>query len=339
MPTPAPSPLPPLPGRSRMPADRPRNRRPAGCAILLLCLPLLLAAAPDPRATGAGARGNALSVAGATATSSSPRDTDRDGLSDLIEESSGTDAFEADSDRDGIPDGVEDRNLDGIVSQGESDPRVPGLFPGTYPHIPEPMLFDLVRGLGARRGELEVNVLAATNLGRRRGFSLAPEIEWAFADGHAVELEFPIQDTELEALKVALQGTLPETERAFIHGWQFIAEHQLRGLTELTALYLAGLRPWRQVSLFGMLGGRLGISKDGHVEPEFLFNPSVFYDLSERLTFGLENNLRIDRRTGWIGLPQWHWQATRHFRVQAGAGIEVARGRAHPVAVLRVVVE
>lgn len=35
---------------------------------------------------------------------------------------------------------------------------------GDYPDVPEPMVFDMVRPLGARAGELEVNTLAQTRL-------------------------------------------------------------------------------------------------------------------------------------------------------------------------------
>ena len=61
------------------------------------------------------------------------------------------------------------------------------------PEIAEPMVFDLVRPLGARRGELEVNALAQRNLsGPDRNVEWAPEIEYAVADGFAVELELPL---------------------------------------------------------------------------------------------------------------------------------------------------
>jgi len=52
------------------------------------------------------------------------RDSDADGLSDSIEDATGTHPEKPDSDGDGIPDGVEDRSLNGIVDPGESDPRL-----------------------------------------------------------------------------------------------------------------------------------------------------------------------------------------------------------------------
>ena len=50
-------------------------------------------------------------------------DSDGDGLSDLLEQETGTNPFDADSDDDGISDGTEDANRNGVVDEGETDPR------------------------------------------------------------------------------------------------------------------------------------------------------------------------------------------------------------------------
>ncbi|TVQ94833.1 MAG: hypothetical protein EA397_00685 [Deltaproteobacteria bacterium] len=102
-------------------------------------------------------------------------DSDGDGIPDHIELETGTSPLDADTDGDGIDDGVEDANPDGVVDPGESDPRRPGLSPGARPHIPEPLFFDLVRGLGASKGELEVNVL----MGLSRPREGRTMLEWA----------------------------------------------------------------------------------------------------------------------------------------------------------------
>ena len=77
-------------------------------------------------------------------------------------------------------------------------------------HIPEPMVFDLVRGLGAGKGEFEANVLAEFPLDRTasREIEWAPEVEYAFADGLALEFELPFEDGELEGYKGAFQWTI-----------------------------------------------------------------------------------------------------------------------------------
>jgi hypothetical protein len=62
--------------------------------------------------------------------------------------------------------------------------------------IPEPLNFDLVRGLGARQGELEINSLADFPLNNtsNRGVEWAPEIEYALFNNFAIELEFPFKN-------------------------------------------------------------------------------------------------------------------------------------------------
>jgi hypothetical protein len=223
-------------------------------------------------------------------------------------------------------------------------PSAEGLYPGAYPHIPEPMVFDLVRGLGAARGELEANALAITRLRRGAQLAWAPELEWAFADGHAVELELPMINQTLDSLKLALQGTLPERQRRFIHGWQLIGERFLRTKSyETTALYLAGVRPsGSAVSLFAMTGARLAAGGSAPRSLEWLVNPSLYVDLGGHLTVGLENNLAFHARgrlAELYSIPQVHWQMTRHMRLQIGGGVSVVHGQVAPVLATRLVLE
>ncbi len=87
------------------------------------------------------------------------------------------------------------------------------------PRIPEPMVFDLIRPLGAKRGEAELNSLGRIPLSRkarqvdgvsdplglvrrsqdRQGTEWAPEIEYALTDGLAVEFELPMENLSVEA--------------------------------------------------------------------------------------------------------------------------------------------
>jgi len=50
-------------------------------------------------------------------------DSEGEGLSDDLENSTGTNPNAADTDDDGIPDGVEDGNQNGIWNVAETDPR------------------------------------------------------------------------------------------------------------------------------------------------------------------------------------------------------------------------
>jgi hypothetical protein len=67
--------------------------------------------------------------------------------------------------------------LSTVASGGQIHSGAPQPEPAAV-HIPEPMIFDLVRGLGARRGEFEVNVLTQVPLNdtRSRAVEWAPEI-------------------------------------------------------------------------------------------------------------------------------------------------------------------
>jgi len=110
-------------------------------------------------------------------------------------------------------------------SHHETIERVSGEENG--PQVPEPMVFDLIRPLGAKRGEAEVNVLGLIPLRQRSGtvddvpdplglvrrspdsqeFEWAPESELALMDGFAVEVEFPLENSHLESYKAAAQLT------------------------------------------------------------------------------------------------------------------------------------
>jgi hypothetical protein len=270
-----------------------------------------------------------------------PRDSDQDGLSDELERRTNTDPFDADSDDDGVPDGAEDRNRDGVVSHRESDPRRPGLFPGTAPHIPEPLVFDLVRGLGAARGELEVNTLAIVGL-RDGHVHWAPEVEWAFARGHALELELPVLDRELEAVKLALQGTLPSGLPRVVHGWQTFGEVSLDdGMPRGVLLYLLGHRFARRWSYLGMLGGAAPLARLGQRQGSVLLNASLFADPAEWVTLGLESNVSVDLDGGWrVALfPQGHFQVGKRVRFQVAPGVAFAPQGVEPLAAVRLILE
>lgn len=270
-----------------------------------------------------------------------PLDSDGDGIPDEVERRTGTDPIDADTDGDGVPDGVEDANRDGRVDPGESDPRRAGLFPGANPHIPEPMNFDLVRGLGARQGELEVNALFALSRprGGRTTLQWAPEVEWAVVDNFAVELELPMVDRHVEAYKGAIQWTAPQLGPAIAHGVQVLGEYLIDDrITEVSALYLAGVRTGR-VSWFAMAGPRLEVGQELVVAGQV--NPSVFYDADEAITLGLEGNVSFakSQSVDMRALGQVHWQVSQKLRIQAGGGVTTSPGGAVPVGVARIILE
>lgn len=209
--------------------------------------------------------------------------------------------------------------------------------------LPEPLVFDLVRGLGARRGELEVNVLALFPLGDagEREVLWAPEVEYAVLDGFALELELPFEGSELEAYKLAGQVTFGTAFRdRYIHGTQFIAEYfDATEVWELTLLYLAGSRFSETWSALAMLGLRAEKGDASGNDREALLNVNVFADVAHRLTVGLETNFAGGKDGGseLLLMPQVHWEVAEHFMIQAGLGGLLTRDETDPTASLRVI--
>jgi hypothetical protein len=196
---------------------------------------------------------------------------------------------------------------------------------GAVVPMPEPMVFDLVRPLGAKRGELEVNTLFQQSTQRGAPLEWAPEIEWAFRDGLAIEAELPMVNGEVKTYKGALQGTLtPSRSGRFQHGWHVIGQQVLadRSLSA-DLLYLAGYRPWPRVTVFSMSGARRSVI-DGDVTVQTVQNTSLFYQPSSRVILGLETNLVLgaaDRRAQLI-MPQVQLEVAGRYLVEFGLGAE-----------------
>lgn len=211
--------------------------------------------------------------------------------------------------------------------------------------IPEPLVFDLVRGLGARRGELETNVLFQAPFDDRdRSHVLwAPEIEYALADGFALEFELPFRGSELEGYKFAGQYTFGTAfEDHYIHGTQVIAEYvDDPDLWELTLLYLPGIRFDETWSALLMLGVRTETGDARGDDTEALANVNVFADVGPHLTLGLETNFAsgLGDHSEWLVLPQVHWEVTDTFMLQAGAGAEFTDGGTYGTVALRAILE
>jgi hypothetical protein len=201
------------------------------------------------------------------------------------------------------------------------------------PHIPEPMVFDLMRGLGARRGELEFNVLNLVP--QRRGslstYQWAPEVEYAPFDGFAVEFELPIYRTRIEDLKFGAQYTIGTAfDDAFIHGLQGLMQYNLdRRRWTPVALYLAGLRFNKTWSAFGMFGFGVGplVFPFEDLPPqtgtELIVNLSLFADITDDFVLGVETNTSQSLRgpSEFLVMPQMHWTASENIKVQFGYGM------------------
>jgi len=243
------------------------------------------------------------------------------------------------------------------LSVTESDVR-----PG--PNVPEPMVFDLIRPLGVRQGEFEANVLGILPLSRLRtsdpqfdfvggsdsediksgALELAPEIEYGLFDNFAVELELPIVDSELVAVKGAAQYTFTAgTTANFTHGVQNIVLHDLTSYSLSTSLlYLAGYRFSPRWSALAMLGANREFGGDNPSSRTLgIFNASLFAQLGPSLTLGLETNYANTARgnSSILVMPQVHARLSERFSAQIGVGSQTREGQSAAEMIFRLVAE
>jgi hypothetical protein len=270
-------------------------------------------------------------------------DSDGDGRSDASEIAEGTDPLDPDPEETA----GDARCVNGVPAYRCL--AAPGTEPNTHElNYPEPLIYDLVRGLGARRGELEVNTLAVLPVRRRPGtLAWNPEVEWVFADGFAAELELPFENGELAAVKAVLQGTVvARPSRRDAHGVQLLAEQSIQGDTSFyAATYLGGVRATQWLGFFLIAGPRVNVTPRGSV-PVLLANPSVFFPLTRRWVTGVETNLALPLGPGSgraervvLVTPQIHWTPTRHLKLQFGFGTRSINGRANTIAATRFTLE
>lgn len=234
-----------------------------------------------------------------------------------------------------------------LILEEEHEPdtieRVSGEEKG--PRIPEPMVFDLVRPLGATRGEAEFNALGLVPLSRKtrrvddvpdplglvrrspdtQGIEWAPEIEFVLTDGIAFELELPMENARVEAYKAAGQVTFGTAfENRFIHGAQTILQYDLDPrIWTTTWLYLAGFRLDDTWSLFGMVGPRFELGRAaGGTNAEMLSNVTLFADVTDRLVAGVETNFGqvVGGHAALLVMPQVHYEVGKYWMIQVGVG-------------------
>ena len=198
-----------------------------------------------------------------------------------------------------------------------------------YPDVPEPMVFDMMRPLGAKRGEMEANTLATTSLsGADRSVQWAPEVEYALADGFAIEGELPFEDGRLVELKLGLQaafGTFDGGRSA--HGVQYLGiyDRDARHYRSSFA-YMVAHRyndRWSSVSMAGL--GNVSLS-GGRGRNAAIVNHSLFYDSTDGQILGLELNYRGGADGYMLAMPQIHQRLADKVNVQAGIGAERPHG-------------
>ncbi len=186
--------------------------------------------------------------------------------------------------------------------------------------IPEPMVYDLVRPLGVKKGDMEINALVDINQ-QTNDASWAPEVEYGLADDLAVELELPFENASHERYKVAIQKTLGVYNHlGMANGWQaFLDLNKHTRTLSGDVTYIHAIKWADRWSSLSMLGLRVnGINRSADVE--YLLNNTVFYDVSPRLTLGLELNQEVSTGGSWRYrmTPQLHYDINQQYTVQAG---------------------
>jgi hypothetical protein len=187
---------------------------------------------------------------------------------------------------------------------------------------PEPMVFDLVDPLGAPKGETEINTLLDYSPSTGK-LQWAPELEYAFAKGHAIEFELPLENTTVNQYKVTLQGYFGELMNGrMIHGWQAggrrINEEKVYAAE---MLYLNDYKFSDKWSMMNMLGVRHTAIGKSSGEFVGLLNNSLFYSFTTHFSLGVELNSEIGERQYRYRLtPQIQYSYGKDVIIQLGGG-------------------
>ncbi|MEG8039590.1 hypothetical protein QP166_09625 [Sphingomonas sp. LR60] len=212
-----------------------------------------------------------------------------------------------------------------------------------YPAIPEPMIFDMMRPLGAQKGEMEINALAMTTSPfRPREAEWAPELEYAFADGKAIEFELPFNGARLEALKLGLQAAFGSSaDGRSAHGVQYLGIYDRdTGRYSNALLYMAGHRFNARWSTMNMIGLDDIALKRRNGRNAMLLNHATFYDVNAGTVAGVELNVADGAERLVRVAPQLHQRLADKINVQAAAGVEKHRHhRVRPALGVRLVRE
>ncbi len=217
----------------------------------------------------------------------------------------------------------------------------------TEAEIPEPLLFDLVRRINSKQGELEYNILwTQENASELNEVHAAPEIEYAYADGKSIEFELPTANGKIQTFKGALQFELPNW-LGDITGLQIIHEKvNGKSIHETTALLLIANRINDKWSALTMLGNQFTYGDSVEIADNKgrelpIINLNFFYDYADIFDLGLEMNLKGIGGSfeEFIFMPQIHALLKEDIKLQAGFGTTY-HGKAYsPISAFRLIKE
>lgn len=219
-------------------------------------------------------------------------------------------------------------NVDAVSGQSE------------VPKIPEPMFFDLVRPLGAKKGQWEANSLFSTPLRQfEEPFDWEPETEYVIGRGFAIEPQVIFHNQHLKGGQFTVQQTFgTRWKHRFIHGALGRIEYFHPNLVSGEWAYLAGARLNKRWSVFSITGlRRTDFSGSGKFQA--LLNPSIFYSIGKKVNIGLETNLALGSGSTnqYQFVPQMHLQMDKTNELQFGVGLNYVDDSFSPLFIGRIV--
>lgn len=217
-------------------------------------------------------------------------------------------------------------------------------WPPSYTHedlksLPEPLFFDLFRRPDSHAGEVEVNTLVGVSLKREARVEWAPEIEYTFAAGHAIEMQVNVDHDQLRRVQVGLQGTLGWSRNLrFIHAWQLVSAYEAEErAVSGTGLYLFAVRLTPRLSSWVFVGGRVLSPSGGGPEAALIVNPSLYWRLHRKVNLGLEGGiLHGPQEQIYLALAEVEWDVTSSVQVHVGVGPRWKEGQPQAFLALRV---
>lgn len=195
--------------------------------------------------------------------------------------------------------------------------------------VPEPMFIDLVRSLDSVKGETEFNSLFADYSSESKNLKWAPEVEYAFDNGKAVEFEFPGQGANLENYKVAYQVNITSLNKEnSLQGLQVIYESNKQSSHSESSIYhIYALRLNHYFSFMNIAGFKVDNKNLNY--RSISWNSTLFYNYSEEVDFGFEINLETKELGNemYQFLPQVHLALDNGFKIQYGFGTAMIKDK------------
>lgn len=183
----------------------------------------------------------------------------------------------------------------------------------------EPLYIDLMRDLGARKGEAEFNIgYGIAKYKNKREQNAFIEYEWAAADRLGLEVEIPLSFTQtdqqvitnrIDGIKLATQYTFLVNEKhqtslaiGYMHEMEFVNQRQFKKESALfkgfvaTPFFIAA-KNFNQFSTLIYTGPEFEYDFKNHsTETKWALNASVHYMIPNSSHFiGIENNLRMEK--------------------------------------------